>query len=126
MLTASASGLYVFAAQCPTPPILYLRFAAYLAIGLAQDSRPSGSLLLPCKALSSSTFMPVYPGALISQYHSLRSTSEIAFSTLSVLFFPRPDLVFGFLPHVLRGWSREARRLKHSANSSVPRPNQSA
>src|SRR5215472_12290909 len=39
--------------------ILYLRFAAYLAIGLAQDSRPSGSLLLSCKALSSSTFMPV-------------------------------------------------------------------
>src|SRR5215469_10103524 len=35
MLTASASGLYVFAAQCPTPPTLYLRFAAYLAIGLA-------------------------------------------------------------------------------------------
>src|SRR5215472_6885232 len=71
MLTASASGLYVFAAQCPTPPIPYLRFAAYLAIGLAQDSRPSGSLLLPCEALSSSTFMPVYPGALTSPLRSL-------------------------------------------------------
>src|SRR5215831_9623612 len=45
MLTASASGLYVFAAQCPTPPILYLRFTASLAVA-AQDSRPSGSLLL--------------------------------------------------------------------------------
>jgi hypothetical protein len=39
----------------PTPPILYLRFAAYLTIGLAQDSRPSGSLVLTRKALSSST-----------------------------------------------------------------------
>src|SRR5215472_1953933 len=71
IFTASASGLYVFAAQCPTPPILYLRFAAYLTIGLAQDSRPSGSLLLSCKALSSSTFMPVYPGAHKSPFHSL-------------------------------------------------------
>src|SRR5215472_16018440 len=71
--TASASGLYVFAAQCPTPPILYLRFAAYLTIGLAQDSRPSGSLLLSCKALSSSTFMPVYLGAHKSPLHSSSS-----------------------------------------------------
>src|SRR5438128_4538073 len=44
--TASASGLYLFAAQSPTPPILYLRFTASLAVA-AQDSRPSGSLLLP-------------------------------------------------------------------------------
>ena len=43
MLTASASGLYIFAAQCPTPPMLYLRFTASLAVA-AQDSRPSGSL----------------------------------------------------------------------------------
>src|SRR5262249_36816610 len=70
MLTASASGLYLFGAQCPTPPILYLRFTASLAVA-AQDSRPSGSLLLSCKALSSSTFMPVYPGALTSGFHSL-------------------------------------------------------
>jgi hypothetical protein len=34
------------------PPILYLRFAGPLAVA-AQDSRPSGSLLLSCKALSS-------------------------------------------------------------------------
>src|SRR5271169_5502521 len=62
IFTASASGLYVFAAQCPTPPILYLRFAASLAVA-AQDSRPSGSLLLSCKALSSSTsyrFIPAH------------------------------------------------------------------
>jgi hypothetical protein len=47
----------------PTPPILYLRFAAYLTIGLAQDSRPSGSLVLTRKALSSSTpcrFIPAH------------------------------------------------------------------
>src|SRR5215469_5384859 len=39
------------------PPRLYLclRFAAYLAIGLAQDSRPSRSLVFTRKALSSST-----------------------------------------------------------------------
>ena len=54
MLTASASGLYLFEAQCPTPPILYLRFAESLTVA-AQDSRPSGSLLLSCKALPSST-----------------------------------------------------------------------
>src|SRR6516165_6931015 len=53
MLTASASGLYLFGAQCPTPPILYLRFTASLTVA-AQDSRPSGSLLLSCKASSSS------------------------------------------------------------------------
>src|SRR5271167_5235257 len=53
MLTASASGLYLFAARQPTPPILYLRFTASLAVA-AQDSRPSGSLLLSRKALSSS------------------------------------------------------------------------
>ena len=62
MLTASASGLYVFAAQCPTPPILYLRFAGSLAVA-AQDSRPSGSLLLSCEASSSSAscrFIPAH------------------------------------------------------------------
>src|SRR5215470_1406533 len=67
--TASASGLYIFAAQWPTPPILYLRFTASLTVAV-QDSRPSGSLLLSRKALSSSTFMPVYPGAHKSLLHS--------------------------------------------------------
>jgi hypothetical protein len=33
---------------------------------LVQDSRPSGSLLLSRKALLSSCFMPVYPGAPLS------------------------------------------------------------
>src|SRR2546421_12824872 len=32
MLTASASGLYIFAAQSPTPPIPCLRFAVHLAM----------------------------------------------------------------------------------------------
>jgi len=34
-----------FRSWIPTPPILYLRFAGSLAVA-AQDSRPSGSLLL--------------------------------------------------------------------------------
>jgi len=42
-----------FRGSIPTPPILYLRFTASLAVA-AQDSRPSGSLLLSCKASSSS------------------------------------------------------------------------
>jgi len=42
-----------FRGSMATPPILYLRFAGSLAVS-AQDSRPSGSLLLSCKALSSS------------------------------------------------------------------------
>src|ERR1700758_3288425 len=49
-LLAAAANTWI-----PTPPILCLRFAAYLTIGLAQDSRPSGSLVLTLKALSSSS-----------------------------------------------------------------------
>jgi hypothetical protein len=55
MLKTAASGLYVFGAQYPPRLYLCLRFAAYLAIGLAQDSRPSRSLVFTRKALSSST-----------------------------------------------------------------------
>src|SRR5713101_2327384 len=59
-----------FRGSMATPPILYLRFAGSLAVA-AQDSRPSGSLFLPCEALSSILdFMPVYPGAQISRFHS--------------------------------------------------------
>src|SRR5579864_1572981 len=43
-----------FRGSMATPPILYLRFAGSLAVA-AQDSRPSGSLLLSRKELSSST-----------------------------------------------------------------------
>src|SRR5271157_930608 len=60
-----------FRGSMATPPILYLRFAGSLTVA-AQDSRPSGSLLLSCKALSSSTSCTVYPGALTSPYRSLR------------------------------------------------------
>ena len=65
--TASASGLYLFAAQLPTPPILYLRFTASLTVA-AQDSRPSGSLLLPRKALSSSTTCRFNPAHVNRDY----------------------------------------------------------
>jgi hypothetical protein len=46
----------------------YIRLAESLVVA-AQDSRPSGSLLLSCKAFSPS--MLVYPGALASRFHSL-------------------------------------------------------
>src|SRR5713226_7178499 len=58
----SASGLHLFEARSPTPPILCLRFAVSLAVA-AQDSRPSGSLLLSRKAFSSSAssrFIPAH------------------------------------------------------------------
>ena len=51
-----------FRGSIPTPPILYLRFAGSLTVA-AQDSRPSGSLLLSCKASSSSAscrFIPAH------------------------------------------------------------------
>src|ERR1700751_4134246 len=51
-----------FRSWIPSPPILCLRFAGSLAVA-AQDARPSGSLLLSCKALSSSTscrFIPAH------------------------------------------------------------------
>jgi transcriptional regulator with XRE-family HTH domain len=64
IFTASASGLYVFVAQWPTPPILYLRFA-----GSCTDSRPSGSLLLSCKTLSS----PLHAGCFESTYRLIVS-----------------------------------------------------
>src|SRR4030081_2285704 len=43
-----------FRGSMASPPILCLRFAGSLAVA-AQDSRPSGSLLLSRKALASST-----------------------------------------------------------------------
>ena len=51
-----------FRSSMPTPPILCLRFTGSLAVA-AQDSRPSGSLLLSRKDLSSSTscrFIPAH------------------------------------------------------------------
>src|ERR1039457_3201737 len=51
-----------FRSSMATPPILYLRFTASLAVA-AQDSRPSRSLVFTRKALSSSTscrFIPAH------------------------------------------------------------------
>jgi eukaryotic-like serine/threonine-protein kinase len=70
-----------FRSWIPTPPILYLRFAAYLTIGLAQDSRPSGSLVLTRKALSSSTpcrFIPAHKHPHYAQNPRAGVLSEIA------------------------------------------------
>src|SRR5439155_6084095 len=69
--TASASGLYLFAAQLPTPPILYLRFTASLTVA-AQDSRLIGSLLLSRKnfAFSASCrFNPAHKNRHYTQNH---------------------------------------------------------
>src|SRR5215471_513644 len=65
-------GVWVvcFRGSIPTPPILYLRFTASLAVA-AQDSRPSGSLFLSCKALASSTscrFIPAHKHLHYMQY----------------------------------------------------------
>jgi hypothetical protein len=49
-------------------------FAAYLAIGLAQNSGRSGSLLLSREGFFLLRFMPVRPGALKSpDYNSTRN-----------------------------------------------------
>ena len=45
-------GLHLFGAQYPPHLFPCLRFAAYLAIGLAQNSGPSGSLILSRKNLA--------------------------------------------------------------------------
>ena len=84
ILTASASGLYIFAAQCPTPPILYLRFAGSLTVA-AQDSRPSGSLLLSCKALSSSASCRFIPAHKNRHYAQNPSTTGSPPSTPNAL-----------------------------------------
>src|SRR5579864_2419528 len=64
-----------FRGTIPTPPILYLRFTASLAVA-AQDSRPSGSLLLSCKALSSSASCRFIPAHKYSHYTHDGSMSE--------------------------------------------------
>src|SRR6266581_8257918 len=65
--TASASGLYLFAAQSPTPPILYLRFTASLTVA-AQDSRPSGSLVLSRKNFAFSASCRFIPAHINPDY----------------------------------------------------------
>ena len=69
ILTASASGLDVFAAQLPTPPIPCLRFTESLAVS-AQDSGPRGSLILSRKNFAffaSCRFSPAHRNRHIGQ-----------------------------------------------------------
>ena len=54
MLTASASGLYIFAAQSPTPPIPLFTLRRAPRDAQRKTRGQSGSLLLLCKASSSS------------------------------------------------------------------------
>src|SRR5207302_9057234 len=54
MLTASASGLYIFAARSPTPPIPLFTLRRAPRDAQRKTRGQSGSLLLPCKASSSS------------------------------------------------------------------------
>src|SRR4029077_15615338 len=86
ILTASASGFYFFAAQCPPrlSSIYYLRFAGSLAVA-AQDSRPSGSPLLSCKALSSSTSCRFIPAHKNRHYAQNPSTTGSPPSTPNAL-----------------------------------------
>jgi len=59
----SAPGFVVFEAQYPARRCLCLRFAHRLAAASARLEVRTESLLLSCRALSSPTNMPVYPGA---------------------------------------------------------------
>src|ERR1019366_7105758 len=54
MLTASASGLYIFAAQSPTPPIPLFTLRRAPRDAQRKTRGQSGSLLLLCEASSSS------------------------------------------------------------------------
>jgi hypothetical protein len=78
-----------FRGSMATPPILYLRFTASLAVA-AQDSRPSGSLLLSCKALSSSTscrFIPAHINRRSAHHGSMRGRPDFALHE-SIFFGP--------------------------------------
>ena len=82
---SSASGFTVFGAGYP--PRLYpcLRFAAYLTIGLAQNSGPSGSLLLSRKALSSSAscrFIPAHRNCLVAPFEAIECPRWKAVKTI--------------------------------------------
>src|SRR4029077_5818608 len=73
-----------FRGSMATPPILYLRFTASLAVA-AQDSRPSGSLLLSCKALSSSASCRFIPAHKNRHYAQNPSTTGSPPSTPNAL-----------------------------------------
>src|SRR5207302_10654137 len=63
-----------FRGSIPSPPILCLRFAGSLAVA-AQDSRPSGSLLLSCKALSSSASCRFIPAHKYSEFFAVNQST---------------------------------------------------
>ncbi len=72
----SASGLHLFEARSPTPPIPCLRFAGSLAVA-AQDSAPGGSLLLSCKTLSFSTSCRFSPAHCNGDFSSTNEVPEV-------------------------------------------------
>src|ERR1700751_4434956 len=75
-----------FRGSMATPPILYLRFAGSLAVA-AQDSRPSGSLLLSRKELSSSTSCRFTP----AHKHRLSYNAGVVKYFFSTLLHPLRD-----------------------------------
>ena len=113
-----------FRGSMATPPILYLRFAGSLAVA-AQDSRPSGSLLLSCKALSSSTsyrlsgkamaliglrMMPTFPSpplkfrtASFPRYGFKAGLSDEAFPMVWFAFVLRAHCFHRVLPALCQG-----------------------
>jgi len=77
----SASGLHLFEARSPTPPIPCLRFAGSLAVA-APDSGPGGSLLLSCKTLSFSTSCRFSPAHC---YGDVSPTGTSVFAVIAAL-----------------------------------------
>jgi hypothetical protein len=87
----SASGLHLFEAEYPPRLYLCLRFAGSLAVA-AQDSRPSGSLVLTRKASSSSAscrFSPAH--CKVDFQHSAFSETINAPHQLPIQTWPADD-----------------------------------
>jgi hypothetical protein len=108
---SSASGFTVFGADCP--PHLYpcLRFVAYLAIGLTQNSGPSGSLLLSREDSSSSTscrFIPAHRNRLFTAARTSHLNDKRSISIL----IPRARLLRG------QSWWHDR---QESCSRTVPR-----
>jgi hypothetical protein len=90
----SASGLHLFEARSPTPPIPCLRFAGSLTVS-AQDSGPGGSLLLSCKTLSFSTSCRFSPG---------HRNGDVTTATRSeIVFAPQASLNHRVIPSCFSG-----------------------
>src|ERR1019366_5163816 len=117
-----------FRSRIPTPPILCLRFAVSLAVA-AQDSRPSGPLLLSRKALSSSTscrFSPAHCNRDVSTtilsrhcqlhgFHWLASFTDIGFCCTPTencwQVFARQVTLLCLLRLFFYHWKRRRKRL---------------